>query len=64
MAAIDELRPQIVREWDRWSAEGGANGLLGFEKHLQTQRPELLDFRAAGRKEQKIREILERAGRL
>lgn len=64
MATLKELEPQIVAEWDRWSAETGKDNHGIFYAHLGRERPDLLKFRCNGAPDRKIKEILIKAGRL
>lgn len=55
-----DARIQIIREWHGWVEEThpdrlpSGNVALGFYGHLQTNRPDLLNFRASGDKWQVV----------
>jgi hypothetical protein len=56
MTKLDDAERSIIREWDTWAPNQSDPASLrdAFYRHLQKERPELLKFRYAGDKWQRV----------
>jgi hypothetical protein len=66
MTKLDDAERRIIREWDAWAPNQSDPASLreAFYRHLQKERPELLKFRYAGDRWQRVYGCLLRAGRV
>ena len=68
MTKLDDAERKIIREWDAWAPKqsdpASLRGGTPFYRHLQDEKSELLNFRYAGDKWQRVYVCLLRAGRV
>jgi hypothetical protein len=68
MTKLDDAERKIIREWDTWAPKQSDPASLRdgfpFYRHLQKEKSELLNFRYAGDKWQRVYGCLLRAGRV
>jgi hypothetical protein len=69
MTKLDDAERKIIRAWDAWAPKQGdsaslRDGIPFFYRHLQKEKSELLNFRYAGDKWQRVYGCLLRAGRI
>jgi hypothetical protein len=61
MTKLDDAERKIIREWDAWASKQSDPASL---RDLQKEKSELLNFRYAGDKWQRVYGCLLRAGRV